>query len=199
MKRQRASFTLEAVIVMSTIIFIIFAIISAFLLLYQNAVMYYVATKAAQEGAVMWTDPSYDSDGLKNSAGEQNVYYRVAELFEGGGYGAKKAAIAGWAENKLKELTPGTMIGSGKSTVSVEAPVNYGQLFRRTVEVEITKEISIPFKEVAKFFGADLNLTVKAKAAVAEPAEAIRNIDYALQLWHELWDLVSKHLGKLFK
>jgi len=200
MKKQKGAYTLEAVIVMSTIIFIIFAIISAFLLLYQNAVMYYVATQAAQEGAVMWTDTEHDLDG--NIGGtdinQGKYYYRIEELFGGGGKEAKECEITKWAEQKLRQLMPGTVIGDGAEAVHVHFDEEPAKLFMRTVNVEITKKISIPFAEVAKFFNADLNLTVKAKASVAEPAEAIRNIDYSLELTKELWQVVSGKLQILF-
>lgn len=199
MKSQRGSYTLEAVIVMSTLIFIIFAIISAFLLLYQNVVMYYVATQAAQEGAVMWTDTAHDLDGHTTGVDTQSYYYRIAELFGGGGVAEKEQTIKNWAEDKMKELMPGTLIGSGAESVSVNFSSQWEKLFMRTIEVKITKEIDIPFKQVAQYFGADLDLTVIAKASVAEPAEAIRNIDYALQLAQEMWSVVSDKLGELFK
>ena len=195
MKSQRGSFTLEAVIVMSTIIFIIVAIIMAFLLIYQNAVMFYVATQAAQEGAIMWSDNSRNLDGGGSGSDNQGYYYRIGEFFGGGGIDSKKVKIKSWAEQKLRAMTPNSIVGSGAESVSIEFK-NY--VLVRIVEVSITKEIDIPFKEVAQYFDADLDMQVTARATVSDPAEYIRNVDYGLELAGELWSLISGKLDGLF-
>ena len=194
MKTQKAAYTLEAVIVMSTIIFIIFAILSAFLLIYQNAVMFYVATQAAQEGAVMWTDSAHDLDGRVSGTDSQGLYYRIGEL--AGGNSQKEERIRSWAEERLAAMTPDTLVGSGAA--SVEAKF-HNYVVRRVVEVRITKEVDIPFREIAQYFGADLDMTVTARASTAEPAEFIRNVDYAIELTTELWGMVKGKLGGLLK
>lgn len=198
MKKDRGIFTLEAVIVMGTIIFIIFAIIMAFLLIYQNAVMYYVATQAAQEGAMMWTDPTRTLDGTGGVEGDRSLnyyYHRIGEFFGGGGISENKAKISNWAKQKLKELTPNTIVGSGAETVKVEF---HNYVLVRIIEVSINKEIDIPFKEIAKYFSADLDMSVTAKATVADAPEYIRNVDYGMELAGEIWKLVSGKLGDLF-
>ena len=194
MKTQKAAYTLEAVIVMSTIILIIFAILSAFLLIYQNAVMYYVATQAAQEGAVMWTDSAHGMDGTVSGTDSQGLYYRIGEL--AGGNSQKEERIRSWAEERLAAMTPDTLVGSGAA--SVEAAF-HNYVVRRVVEVRITKEVDIPFREIAQYFGADLDMTVTARASTAEPAEFIRNVDYAIELTTELWGMVKGKLDGLLK
>lgn len=196
MKKQKGSYTLEAVIVMSTVIFIIFTIISAFLLLYQNAVMYYVATQAAQEGAVMWSDNAHDLEGNVSSKDQQGLYYRVGELAGGQSVSDKETYIRNWAEKKLKSMTPDTLIGNGAETVEVEF---HNYVIQQVVEVRITKEIDIPFREIARYFGNDLDLHISARAAVAEPAEFIRNVDYGLELAGEVWSMISDKLDDLIK
>ena len=42
-----------------------------------------------------------------------------------------------------------------------------------------------------------MNVTVEA--AVSEPAEYIRNIDYSVELVQEVWKMISGGLEKLFK
>ena len=194
MKKKRGSFTLEAVIVMSTIIFIIFAIVSAFLLLYQNAVMYYVATQAAQEGAVMWADTAHDLDGNVSGKDDQKLYYRITELL--GGNGTKTGKIKSWAQQKMKKMVPRTLIGSGAESVEVEF---HDYVVQRVVEVRITKDINIPFKEIVQYFGKDTKMTVHAKASVSEPAEFIRNVDYGYEIVTALWKKVSSKMDAIFK
>lgn len=194
MKKRPGSYTLEAVIVMTSVIFVIFAIISAFLLLYQNAVMYAVATQAAQEGAIMWTDNAHTMEGGYSGEDTQGHYYRLGELFSGNK--SKCKIIQSWAEKKLGEMTPNTLIGSGKETVNVTFQ-NY--VVRRVIEVEITKEIDIPFKEIAQYFGQDLDMRVVVRASCSESAEYIRNIDYGLELAGDIWDSISGIFGSLLK
>lgn len=197
MGKQKGAYTVEAVIVMSTVIFIIFAIISAFLLLYQNAVMYYVATQAAQEGAVMWADTSHDLEGHTRGKDEQSTYYRVGELVAGGGGSAGKTEyISSWVKQKMKKMIPNTLVGSGAEEVNVTF---HNYVVQRVVEVRITKEINIPFREIAQYFGRDLDMTVDVKASVAEPAEFVRNVDYGFEVAAKLWGLVSDKLGTLLK
>lgn len=195
MKKKRGSFTLEAVIVMSTIIFIIFAIVSAFLLLYQNAVMYYVATQAAQEGAVMWADNAHDLDGNVRGQDNQSLYYRLADLVNQENE-AKEGVITSWIQQKMKKLVPRTLIGSGTESVDVQF---HDYVVQRVVEVRITKEVKIPFKEIVQFFGKDLKMTVHAKASVSEPAEFIRNVDYGYEIVTTVWKKISSKMDAIFK
>lgn len=184
--REKGSFTVEATIVMSAIIMIIFAIISAFLLLYQNVVITYVAQQAAQQGAIMWADTSVQLDGTRQGRDEQGYYYRLGEF--GGGSAAKKAKIAQWARDKLAEMMPQSAIGSGAEQVNVHFRNTF---FQRFVEVEIRKEIDIPIADVMQYFGDDLDISVKVRAAVSEPAEYIRTIDLGYIVALDLWDMVA--------
>lgn len=194
MKSLKGAYTLEAVIVMSTVIFILFAIVSAFLLIYQNAILYYVATQAAQEGAVMWSDNAHDLEGNVSGEDDQGLYYRIGELFGDGE--EKTGEIRAWAENKLKELTPNTLVGSGAAKVEVSF---HNYLVQQVVEIRITKEVDIPFREIAQYFDADLDMEVTARAAVTQPAEYIRNIDYGIELAKTVWVQISGGLDALFQ
>lgn len=211
MKKSRASFTLEATIVMSTIIFAIFAILSAFLLVYQNAAMYYVASRAAQEGAVMWSDLSHTLDGTERKGDKQGYYYRLGELFAGetsvsvksgdstktaSGVQGKEYEIAFWALKQLSKLSPGTIVGNGKETVTVTF---HNYILFKEVEVSIVKEVNIPFREIARYFPADLDMKVTVQASVYGPAEYIRNVDYGIELAHELWGKIKDKLEPLLK
>ena len=93
-------------------------------------------------------------------------------------------------------MTPDTLIGNGAETVEVEF---HNYVIQQVVEVRITKEIDIPFREIARYFGNDLDLHISARAAVAEPAEFIRNVDYGLELAGEVWGMISDKLDDLIK
>ncbi len=191
--RDKASTTIEAAIVMSTLLFIIFAIISAFLLLYQNAVMEYVATQAAQQGAVYWTDTSVQMDGSRSGKDDSNgLYYRIGEM--AGGNSAKCAYIKKWAEDKMKSMIPRSIVGSGAEQVNVTFKSG---LMQRYVIVEIKKEVNIPFASIMQYFNDDLNMRVKVQASVSEPAEYIRTLDFAYVTLSDAWKSISSKLGKI--
>lgn len=190
--REKASTTIEAAIVMSTLLFIIFAIISAFLLLYQNAVMEYVATQAAQQGAVYWTDTSVQMDGSRSGKDSNGLYYRISEM--SGGNSAKCAHIKKWAEDKMKSMIPRSIVGNGAEQVNVTFK---SSLMQRYVIVEIKKEVNIPFASIMQYFNDDLNMRVKVQASVSEPAEYIRTLDFAYVTLSDAWKSISSKLGKI--
>ena len=193
--REKGSYTVEAAIVMSAIIMIVFAIISSFLLLYQNVVITYIAQQAAQQGAAMWTDTSVQMDGTRSGVDDQRVYYRLGELSgAGSNMEAKKSTIKAWAEQKLKEMIPQSMVGSGSEHVSVEFE---NTIFQRFVTVEITKDVDIPIAGITQYLGDDLDITVRVRAAVSEPAEYIRTLDLGILVAQDLWDVIKDKLGPI--
>lgn len=190
--REKGSYTVEAAIVMSAILMILFAIISAFLLLYQNVVMTYVATQAAQQGAVMWTDTSVQMAGTRQGVDKQNVYYRLGELV--GGSKTKTQKIETWAKEKLATMIPNTLVGSGNEEVTVTFENN---LFQRFVTVEIKKAVDIPFAGIMQFFSQDLDMSIRVRSAVSEPAEYIRTLDLGYLVALDLWDIIQDKLGPI--
>lgn len=196
LRKRKASFTLEAVIIMSSMIFIIFAIIAGFMLIYQNTVIYYVATQAAQDGAVMWEEESHLmwKNSVSGKAPTEGLYHDIGEIF-GAGVDEREAAIKKWASDKIKAMVPHFFVGSGAETIDVSY---HNYVFYRYVEVTITKEVDIPFKEIARYYSDDLNMRVTARTAVSDPAEYIRNIDYGLELAGEAWDMISDKVQGLF-
>lgn len=188
--REKASATIEAAIVMSTLLFIIFAIISAFLLLYQNAVMEYVATQAAQQGAVYWTDTSVQMDGSRSGKDSNGLYYRIGEM--AGGNAAKCDHIKKWAEERMKSMIPRSIVGSGAEQVSVTFKSG---LMQRYITVEIKKEVNIPFAGIMQYFSDDLDMKVKVQASISEPAEYIRTMDFAGETLSKAWKAISGKLG----
>lgn len=175
MQKYKGSFTLEAAIVMSSIIIVLFAILYAFMIMYQNVVVTYAASYGAQQGAITWVNSGLNID---NGSGNYNseAYYRIAEFAGGGKVSTKKTKI----ENCVKEKLKAGILSSKDSTINVEFK-NY--VFQRQVHVEIKQNIPIPFSGIVKFFngGKGFVISTKAVAAVPEPTEYIRNCDYAIE------------------
>lgn len=195
--KEKGAYTVEAAIVMSAILFIIFAIISAFLLLYQNVVMTYVAQQAAQQGAVLWTDTSIQMDGTRVGADNQNIYYRIGEIGGGGAQtNGKKAKIEEWAKKRMAQMIPNSIVGNGEEKICVKFE---NTIFQRFVVVEIQKKVDIPIAGIMQYFNKDLNMSVKVRAAVSEPAEYIRTVDLGYLISSEIWGMIQGKLGDIME
>lgn len=188
MKPLKGSFTLEAVVVMSSIIMILFAILYAFMIMYQNVIVTYAASYAAQQGAITWVNSGLNiDDGTGNYNSE--IYYRIAEVVGDGKVSEKKTKI----ENCVREKLKAGILSSDDSTVNVELK-NY--IFQRQIHVEVKQNIPIPFSGIVKFFndGQGFVISTKSIAVVPEPTEYIRNCDYAIETATVLIDYLNEKL-----
>lgn len=182
MRRVKGSFTLEAAIVISSILIILCAVFYAFMLLYQNAVISYSASYAASEGAKSW---------VKNRDGDR--YWRLKE-FRTITSGTEIGEIKSIAEDCLKK---GVIAGEGNN-VNVAFENSFGM---RKIIVEVSQDLNVPFQGIAKYFnnGEKLQLKAKASANIAEPTEYIRNIDYGVEWVSTISDWIGEKLGKKFQ
>lgn len=76
---SRGSLTVEAAIVTSTVLFILFFLIQGTMLLYQKALLTYTASKASQQGAMVWNDSRREltNGAWDNSKERDPLYYRL--------------------------------------------------------------------------------------------------------------------------
>ena len=177
-KKVKGAFTLEATIVISSILIILCAVFYAFMLLYQNAVISYSASYAASEGAKSW---------VENREGDR--YWRLKE-FGTITSGSKINEVKAIAENCLKK---GVIAGAGNN-VNVVFENSFGM---RKITVEISQDLNVPFAGIAKYFndGETLKLKAKASANVAEPTEYIRNIDYGVEWVSTISSWIGEKIG----
>ena len=70
-------------------------------------------------------------------------------------------------------------------------------IFQRFVTVEITKDVDIPIAGITQYLGDDLDITVRVRAAVSEPAEYIRTLDLGILVAQDLWDVIKDKLGPI--
>jgi len=180
MKKCKGSFTLEATIVISSIIMILFAVIYAFLLIYQNVVIANAASYAAQRGAQIWVEDRSSSDR----------YWRLKEF---------GTITSGSQINEIKTIAKNRLAGGAVSVPDNDIIVTFNNSFgMRKISVEIKKEINVPFSGIVPYFngGMPLELKSKATANVAEPTEYIRNIDYAREWIATLGDWIGEKVGE---
>ncbi len=205
---DKGSYTIEASMIFTLIVFIILTLLFTFLYMQQKAVLVSAASFAAQQGAELWQDSrrSMENGEVNKSDTADSIGYRVFdnllfsnETFEG--YFEEESASNGKKKLVLKMDTgtslPGqkvALIGEALvkrigSTVlkpkSTKLRITYtNNALRGRLSVEIIQEIKVPLGGIKAFFdGKDtLTLNGQSTAAVIEPAEYIRNIDLAIEL-----------------
>ena len=211
--KNNASVTMETAILISTILIILFALISSFMLFYQKALLVKVATKAAQQGAEIWVDSRKQMDnGSFNVESEQDsIYYRIFEdaLFTGKKYSiniSNEAELNAILSQSVKgeslqeqkfskmirlisnELNRGIMKPS-----KTKVDINFTNLIQRKIEVTLTQTFKIPAGFLIEIFGnkGSIDLSFKGIAFVTEPAENIRNIDLSREYFEKLKKIVD--------
>lgn len=193
-KKHKAAFTLEAAIVMPTILIAIFAVLFAFQLIYQHVVIEYAASFGAGRGALYWGYKMDSVDFIKGTAGEkEGLYYSTAEILglKGADIAKKKEKIKSETQEVIKKLT---IIGG-----NADVKVDYNKsLLGQNVVVEVNQEINVPFKMLLTYFnGGDMKLTARSTASLYNPDEYIRNIDYAYELSKTIIDKVAGSIDKI--
>lgn len=184
-RKSRGSYTIEAVIVMSSVLMAIFAVFYSFMLMYQNVVVMYAASYGAQEGAAAWANASRDISGKEVAVEKNTLYDGIAELVGGGGMKNKKSDIEKCVKEKLK---------MGVYNVDdIDVKVGFdNNILQRQVTVEITQTVPIPFSGLFEYFGGEkFKFHAKTAAVISDPAEYIRNIDYGSEWLKRLFEKVK--------
>ncbi len=211
-KGDKGSYTIEASMIFTLIIFTILTLLFTFLYMQQKATLVSAASFAAQQGAGLWLDSrrSMENGETDKAGAADSIGYRVFDnllfsnkTFEGyfeevldangkkalvlkmdvgGSLPGQKAALIGEALSKRIE-------GSVLKPKNTKVRITYtNNIIRGRLTVEILQEIKVPLGGIKAFLdGKDtLTLSGRSTAAVTEPAEYIRNIDLALELSKKL-------------
>lgn len=188
-KREKASTTLEAIIIMPTILFIIFAIFFAFQLMYQHVIIEYAASFGATRGAMMWDYESGGVDFIGGSVGDKvGIYYNLDQMLSGEGIDERRTMI----REQTKKIVDSLTVFGGD--VKVEAEYE-GKLIGRTLTVTVRQDVAIPFDALLTYFNeGDMELRAQSTASLYDPDEYIRNIDYIYELASSIADEVADKL-----
>lgn len=199
----KGSLTVETTLIISVVIFLLFVLIFSFMIMYQKAVLEKTASMVAQQGAEIWVDSHkqinngyWDLDKDKDS-----IYYR---LFDDSLFTGKKYSIT---INNSAQL--GELLFEGKEIEDIQeqkftkmkrlifselnkgilkpsrtiVEISFINVQERKIEVSLTQDIKIPLGFLVKLIDkkGSLELNCKGAAVVTEPAESIRNIDFAIE------------------
>lgn len=178
MRKHKGSFTIEATIVMSSILIILFAVLYAFTIIYQQCLISVIAARQADKASAGWITGN-------------DLYYHIGE-FNSENYSDK---LGYWEEETKKLMETVTMMGG-----NIEVNADFERkLFGRNIKITIEQNVVIPFEAVAKFFndGKPMKLKATAVSKIVEPTEYIRNIDYSTEIISVIADWIGEKLGKI--
>lgn len=189
-KHSKGYFTVEAVIVITTMLIALCAVMYAFMIMYQNMVVLYAASYGAQQGARAWINTGISMDGKTRNYSSE-LYSGIAEMAGGGKTGEKKSKI----ETAVKQKMKLSIFSTKTASIKVDFDNN---ILQRRVVVEIRQKVPIPFSGIVKYFNHGNAFEIKAKmeATVVEPTEYIRNVDYGIEWIKVLSEKLGDGIGK---
>lgn len=186
---KKGSFTIEATIVFSSVLFVVIAVIYICLMLYQQVYLQTFADKVAQRAANNWSYPGKDmffgfvsKEDIKNNS----IYWRIMDLKEGD----KLSSIVKYAKYDYGKYS----LLPGPYKFECTAKVNSEYIVLKKITVTATSVYNNPAGNLLKSFGFKkvFDFEAVSEAVVNEPAEFIRNADFAIDTIRE-WDNRTGH------
>lgn len=177
LKSNEGFFTLEAVIVFTTMFFVLLVLIFMGLFLYQQVRLQTLAQKSASRGAMIYNIASRDMyigrvslDTLNDS----DPYRFIVDSKQG----ARTARVQEYLDREILSKNVVSQVSNTKKTLSAKADVDNYLIVKKTV-VDINSEYIVPIGGIFKLFGiqSPFKITAHSEAMVQEPAEFIRNLD----------------------
>lgn len=211
MKRKtahcRGSFTVEASLVISTLLLLLSAVILSMLLLYQQVTLAWIAKSAAQEAADIWTDSrqTMATGAWDRKERMDSLYFRIWEDALLGSrvvtYAANHAGQLELVPSVGQEaLDPGRLVDKKLMKLvrqvtqqpaavllrpaGTRLQIEYrNRLVQRKITVILQHKVKVPFADLSRFFGKDgtVTLTGRGVAVITEPQEFVRNVDLLVE------------------
>lgn len=188
-KRNRGSLTVEAVLVIPIIIFVLFWLLNIAFILYQYAALQNIANQAVEAAQSGWDNTSKDisSGRLENSKqlDDEWLYWNVADK----DCTLKESSLKNWVMKRLQKDSLMAIFAGEVKQGNVIIEINELSILslRRTLEIRITDKRSTLFSPLRSMFGVELTdqVTVVSRGNLQDPAEFIRNLDWSADLYSE--------------
>ena len=190
-KDNRGSFTVEAAIIVPTVILTMFALILISEFLYQKSCIQAIADRTAQRGAEIWNSPSKDmifGQITLDNMDDIDLYWRIWAMKKR--KKKKEEKIEGYVGYLLKDSP---VLGE-PIDLEINAGIVEDYIVYKKLRVSVEAKYKNPFLSLLKVFGIKNTITIKAHsdAIINEPVEFIRTTDFAL-------DVVKEVDNKLFE
>ena len=189
--KEKASTTLEAAIVMSTILIMLCAIFFAFQILYQHIVLEYAVSYGASRGTLMWEYEDYDF--LEGTVeGKRSIYDSINVVLFNGSTKDRTDKIEAETRKIISDLT----IVNAKN-LEVEA-VYKNTLAGSQITVTASQDLDIPFDAILTYLSdGDMKLKATSVSSIFDPDEYIRNIDYGVEIAKTIGEKIGPKMDKI--
>ncbi len=186
---SRGSLTVEAVLIVPIIIFVLFWLVNIAFVLYQYAALQSYANQGVEAAQSGWDNTSKEigSGRLEDSKqlDDEWLYWNVIDRDQG----IKKRSLQQWVQKRLqKDRLMSLFTGRSKQgKVTVEVETQSILSLRRGIEVRITDNRNTLFSPLRSLFGFALTnqVAVVSRGTLQDPAELIRNLDWGTELYSE--------------
>jgi len=201
LKRNNGSTTIEAALIFPLIFLSIIALIYVSIFLYEQAYIKSLADRAAERGAAIWKNPKSDmtiSLVKLEHFKENDPYWRVSDSQEK----LKEEKVEQYLRNSLKEysILQSRDKKAPMNTTDIEfsAKLKNYIVYKKLV-VTVEKKFKLPIEDALTVFGIDNTVVIQAnsEALINEPAEFIRNTDFAIDMGKRINAATGNGLEKI--
>ncbi|MBW7476550.1 pilus assembly protein [Paenibacillus oenotherae] len=196
LKDEEGSLSIESSMVLPTVFLSLIIMLLFSMYVYQNVVLYYMASISAERAAFRWDNSKRDmTSGMGLTGQYDGLYWRMASdgalqsLFgigsgngnEGGGtvisVGGTGNGNADHDDEPYGESLPGMKLGkvAGRMPESIEGQMKYKYGWtEKRIQARLQKPMSVPLLE---FILGHAQPSTVSSAAVVDPVEFIRNVE----------------------
>lgn len=189
--KPRGSLTVEAVLVIPIILFVLFWLINIAFVLYQYAALQSYANQGVEAAQAGWDNTSKDirTGRLENSEklNDEWLYWNLFDRYKD----KKEKSLSDWITKRVQEDRLMDIFTGKVKQGDINVEVNEKSLLtlRRSIEVRIEDNRITLFSPLRTMFGFDITnkVIVVSQGTLHDPAELIRNLDWGTELY-------SKHI-----
>lgn len=194
--KNRGSFTVEAIIIVPLVFYILLMLIFLSLILYQQVFVNAVAQKASENGAATWKmvskDLFYQQIQIKDFE-ESNLYWRIVDF-------DKKQKFEKVKEYIIYNLDNYSLYKTKKENCTIDISLDDYVIYKK-LNVKVTHKYKLPIGTLLSKLGltGNITLTSYSQSVINEPAEFIRNIDFAVDTITQIDESTGGNLEKIKK
>jgi len=201
LKTKKGSTTVEAALIFPVIFLSIITLIYVSIFLYEKAYVKSLADRAAERGAAIWKNPESDmyiSLVKLEHFKDNDPYWKLYDSKEK----LKKKKIESYIGNSLNKysILQSRDKDAPMNTTDIEYNVevkNY--IVYKKLSVTVKKNFKLPIGNMLSIFGIENTVVIQAKseALINDPADFIRNTDFAIDMGKRIDGLTGNNIGKI--
>ncbi|MDP4181412.1 MAG: pilus assembly protein TadE [Bacillota bacterium] len=190
---KRGSITVEASIIVPTVIISLIVLIYICVFLYQQSYIKSIANTAAQRGADVWNNSKRDmyiEYMDKKEIADTSLYWRFSEFISGGEKQKKVDKVNAFVKNSVSKytiLSKNNLSQLKSGSLSVRCDIDDYIIYKK-LKVSIEEDYDFPLKGLLKSFGFEsaLKISANSEAVISDPVEFVRNTDFTVDTVREI-------------